>query len=156
MQDAMHHVPAIMVRSALVLLDNLHDPASSGPGADMLVIGAVKLFQRNASDADIRRAARVAAPAGTAPPASRSRARARVSPRRGEPCLAGGECPPRRRRSMTGPFILIIVGIIFLLGEPAFDLVGPPGSAVAHYWPLLLILWGVLKLIEHQRAKQEG
>jgi DUF4097 and DUF4098 domain-containing protein YvlB len=26
----------------------------------------------------------------------------------------------------------------------------------AHYWPLLLILWGVLKLVEHYQAKQEG
>jgi DUF4097 and DUF4098 domain-containing protein YvlB len=26
----------------------------------------------------------------------------------------------------------------------------------ANYWPVLLILWGVLKLIEHQRAQREG
>jgi len=64
--------------------------------------------------------------------------------------------PPRRRRSMTGPFILIIVGIIFLLGNLHLISWGRLGVLFAHYWPLLLILWGVLKLIEHQRAKQEG
>jgi DUF4097 and DUF4098 domain-containing protein YvlB len=64
--------------------------------------------------------------------------------------------PPRRRRSMTGPFILIIVGIVFLFGNLHLISWGRLGYLFAHYWPLLLILWGVLKLIEHQRAKQEG
>src|SRR6266481_8662732 len=64
--------------------------------------------------------------------------------------------PPRRRRSMTGPFILIIVGMIFLLGNLHLISWGRLGLLFAHYWPLLLILWGVLKLVEHQRAKQEG
>jgi hypothetical protein len=64
--------------------------------------------------------------------------------------------PPRRRRSMTGPVILIIIGIIFLLGNLHLISWGRLGSLFAHYWPLLLILWGVLKLVEHQRAKQEG
>jgi len=26
----------------------------------------------------------------------------------------------------------------------------------ANYWPALLIVWGVIKLIEHQRAQREG
>ena len=26
----------------------------------------------------------------------------------------------------------------------------------ANYWPVLLILWGVIKLIEHQQAQREG
>src|SRR6266850_2228096 len=64
--------------------------------------------------------------------------------------------PPRRRRSMTGPFILIIVGVIFLLGNLHLISWGRLGTWFAHYWPLLLILWGVLKLVEHNRAKQEG
>jgi Domain of unknown function (DUF5668) len=64
--------------------------------------------------------------------------------------------PPRRRRSMTGPFILIIVGVIFLLGNMHLISWGRLGVWFAHYWPLLLILWGVLKLVEHYRAKQEG
>jgi DUF4097 and DUF4098 domain-containing protein YvlB len=57
---------------------------------------------------------------------------------------------------MTGPFILIIVGFVFLLGNMHLISWGRLGVVFAHYWPLLLIVWGVLKLIEHQRAKQEG
>ncbi len=64
--------------------------------------------------------------------------------------------PPRRRRSMTGPFVLIIVGVIFLLGNLHLISWGRLGIWFAHFWPLLLILWGVLKLVEHQRAKREG
>src|SRR5215472_10169953 len=64
--------------------------------------------------------------------------------------------PPKRRRSMTGPFILIVVGLIFLLGNMHILSWGRLGWLFAHYWPLLLILWGVLKLVEHYRAKQEG
>jgi DUF4097 and DUF4098 domain-containing protein YvlB len=64
--------------------------------------------------------------------------------------------PPRRRRSMAGPMVLIIVGLIFLLGNMHLISWGRLGVLFAHYWPLLLILWGVLKLVEHQRAKQEG
>ena len=30
------------------------------------------------------------------------------------------------------------------------------GTWFAHYWPVLLILWGVVKLIEHQQAQREG
>ena len=64
--------------------------------------------------------------------------------------------PQRRRRSMTGPFILIVVGVIFLLGNMHLISWGRLGVWFAHYWPLLLILWGVLKLVEHYRAKREG
>lgn len=64
--------------------------------------------------------------------------------------------PPRRRRSMTGSVILIILGVIFLLGNLHLISWKTLGSWFAHYWPLLLILWGVLKLVEHYKAKQEG
>lgn len=64
--------------------------------------------------------------------------------------------PPRPRRSMTGPVILIILGLIFLFGNLHLISWGRLAIWFAHYWPLLLILWGVLKLVEHQRAKQEG
>src|SRR6266581_1909628 len=64
--------------------------------------------------------------------------------------------PPRRRRSMAGPFILIMVGVIFLLGNLHLISWGRLGVWFAHYWPLLLILSGVLKLVEHNTAKPEG
>lgn len=63
---------------------------------------------------------------------------------------------PRKRRSMTGPFVLIIVGVIFLLGNMHLISWGRLGVWFAHYWPLLLIIWGVIKLVEHYQAKQEG
>src|SRR5438477_9546922 len=64
--------------------------------------------------------------------------------------------PPRRRRSMSGPVILIILGLLFLLGNLRLISWKHIGSWFAHYWPLLLIVWGVLKLVEHYRAKREG
>jgi hypothetical protein len=64
--------------------------------------------------------------------------------------------PFRHRRSLAGPVVLIIVGLIFLLGNLHMISWGRLGSAFAHYWPLLLILWGVLKLIEHQQAQRDG
>lgn len=63
---------------------------------------------------------------------------------------------PRRRRSMTGPFVLIVVGMLFLFGNLHLISWARLGYLFAHYWPLLLIVWGVIKLVEHQRAKQQG
>lgn len=65
--------------------------------------------------------------------------------------------PPRRyRRSYSGPVVLIVLGIIFLLGNLHMLSWVRIGTLFAHYWPLLLILWGVVKLIEHQQAQREG
>jgi len=65
--------------------------------------------------------------------------------------------PPRRyRRSYSGPFVLIILGILFLLGNMHMLAWSRLGTWFAHYWPLLLILWGVLKLIEHQQSQRDG
>src|SRR3974390_164673 len=64
--------------------------------------------------------------------------------------------PPRPRRSMTGPVVLIVLGVLFLLGN--MHVVPWPhlASWFAHYWPVLLILWGIIKLVEYQRAKREN
>src|SRR6201988_4688364 len=64
--------------------------------------------------------------------------------------------PPHRHRSFAGPFVLIVLGIVFLLGTMRILSVGRLWHAFANYWPLLLIIWGVIKLIEHQRAQREG
>jgi DUF4097 and DUF4098 domain-containing protein YvlB len=64
--------------------------------------------------------------------------------------------PPRRRRSFAGPFVLIVLGVIFLLGTMHVLSVGRLWHLFANYWPVLLIIWGVVKLIEHQQAQREG
>jgi DUF4097 and DUF4098 domain-containing protein YvlB len=64
--------------------------------------------------------------------------------------------PPRRQRSFAGPFVLIIVGTIFLLGTMRVLSVSRLAHLFANYWPVLLILWGVIKLIEHLQAQREG
>ncbi len=50
------------------------------------------------------------------------------------------------RRSITGPLILLIVGGLFLWRNfhpevPVFEL-------LSQYWPFVLILWGVMRLVE--------
>jgi hypothetical protein len=64
--------------------------------------------------------------------------------------------PPRRRRSFAGPFVLILLGIVFLLGTMRVLSVGRLWHLFANYWPVLLILWGIGKLIEHYQAQREG
>jgi DUF4097 and DUF4098 domain-containing protein YvlB len=65
--------------------------------------------------------------------------------------------PPRRhRRSFAGPFVLITLGIIFLLGNLHMLAWARLGHLFAHYWPLLLILWGLIKLIEYHQAQRDG
>ena len=65
--------------------------------------------------------------------------------------------PPRRhRRSFAGPVVLIVLGIVFLMGNLHMLSWARLGTMFAHYWPALLILWGVLKLVEHQQAQRDG
>ena len=64
--------------------------------------------------------------------------------------------PPRPRRSLAGPVVLILVGIVFLLGTMGVLHWYMLGNWFAHYWPLLIIIWGIIKLIEHQQAQQSG
>jgi DUF4097 and DUF4098 domain-containing protein YvlB len=65
--------------------------------------------------------------------------------------------PPRhRRRSFAGPFVLIVLGIVFLMGNLHLLSWMRLGTLFAHYWPLLLILWGLIKLLEYQQAQREG
>jgi DUF4097 and DUF4098 domain-containing protein YvlB len=65
--------------------------------------------------------------------------------------------PPRRyRRSFSGPFVLIVVGLVFLLGSLHLISWMRLGTLFARYWPALLILWGVIKVIEYQQAQREG
>jgi DUF4097 and DUF4098 domain-containing protein YvlB len=64
--------------------------------------------------------------------------------------------PPRPPRSIAGAIVLILLGVLFLLGTMGVLNWHGLGLMFARYWPLLLILWGVIKLIEHQQAKRAG
>jgi DUF4097 and DUF4098 domain-containing protein YvlB len=61
-----------------------------------------------------------------------------------------------RRRSVAGPLVLIIIGVIFLLGN--MHLIAWPnlGHIFARYWPLLLILWGGIRLAEYYSDRSRG
>jgi DUF4097 and DUF4098 domain-containing protein YvlB len=58
--------------------------------------------------------------------------------------------------SFTGPIVLIVIGIIFLLEQMGVLHWRNLGYWFAHYWPLLLIFFGVVKLIEHLTAQRSG
>jgi DUF4097 and DUF4098 domain-containing protein YvlB len=64
--------------------------------------------------------------------------------------------PPRPPRSIAGAIVLILIGIVFLLGT--MGIVNWHGLSVlfGKFWPLLLILWGIIKLIEHEQSKRAG
>src|SRR6185312_2594862 len=62
--------------------------------------------------------------------------------------------PPRYQRSLAGPIVLIVIGCLFLLHNFGVHL--PSWRAFGRFWPLLLILWGVIKLVEHANANRQG
>jgi DUF4097 and DUF4098 domain-containing protein YvlB len=64
--------------------------------------------------------------------------------------------PPRYRRSFSGPILLISIGTVFLLGTMGVLDWHNLGHWFAHYWPVLLIVAGVIKLIEYQQAQRQG
>jgi DUF4097 and DUF4098 domain-containing protein YvlB len=64
--------------------------------------------------------------------------------------------PPPHRRSFAGPVILIALGVLFLLGNMGYVGWGRLAHWFAHYWPILLILWGFIKLVEYKQAQREG
>jgi len=64
--------------------------------------------------------------------------------------------PPYRPRSVSGPIILISIGIVFLLGTMGYLRWSNLGHWFAHYWPLILIAAGVIKLVEYQNAQRHG
>ena len=73
--------------------------------------------------------------------------------------MASPMIPPTPRvphRSIAGPVVLILMGILFLLGTMGIMDIHHLGSLFARFWPALLILWGVLKLIEYEQAKRLG
>jgi len=74
------------------------------------------------------------------------------------PMMLPPQIPPPHvpRRSIAGPVVLILMGVLFLLGTMGIMDIHHLGSLFARFWPALLILWGVLKLIEYEQAKRYG
>jgi hypothetical protein len=64
--------------------------------------------------------------------------------------------PRPRHRSFAGPLVLIVLGTVFLLGNLHMISWARMWHLFAHYWGALLILWGLIKLIEHLQAQREG
>ncbi len=58
------------------------------------------------------------------------------------------------RRSLAGPLILIVVGLVFLLRNIGVHI--PVWHFFGRFWPVLIILWGVIALIEHFTALNRG
>ncbi len=61
-----------------------------------------------------------------------------------------------RRRSIAGPIVLIALGVLFLLGNMHMITWARLAFLWARYWPVLIILWGVIKLIEHMSDQRQG
>jgi putative adhesin/cell wall-active antibiotic response 4TMS protein YvqF len=61
-----------------------------------------------------------------------------------------------RRRSLAGPVVLIAIGVIFLLGNMHYLSWASLHHYFARYWPALLILWGLVKLLEHWQDTRAG
>jgi DUF4097 and DUF4098 domain-containing protein YvlB len=64
--------------------------------------------------------------------------------------------PRRQRRSVAGPVVLILLGVVLLLTTMRVLHPQPLLHWFGTYWPALIILWGVIKLIEYQQAQKEG
>lgn len=70
-----------------------------------------------------------------------------------------GQIPDYRgghHRSIVGAIVLIGIGILFLLENMGLWEWHDLGYWFAHYWPLLLILWGIVHLLEYYDARRRG
>ena len=58
------------------------------------------------------------------------------------------------RSSILGGALLILLGVLFLFARWNPDL--HIWHVFWHYWPVLIILWGIAKLVDHLNAHSEG
>lgn len=61
-----------------------------------------------------------------------------------------------QRRSIFGPILLIAIGVMFLLVQFHVLPVANAWRLFADYWPVLLIVWGLAKLIDYFSATSSG
>jgi DUF4097 and DUF4098 domain-containing protein YvlB len=62
----------------------------------------------------------------------------------------------RRPRSLFGPVLLIAIGVLFLLRTMGYISMRGFWPWFGHYWPVLLIIWGAVALVEHLIASRSG
>lgn len=62
----------------------------------------------------------------------------------------------RRHRSLFGPVVLIALGVLFLLRNFGIISTHAFWFWFSNYWPVLLILLGVIRLAEYMWARQSG
>jgi len=74
------------------------------------------------------------------------------------PPLMPPPMPPirRQRRPVAGQVVLILLGVVLLLTTMHVLHPQPLLRWFGTYWPALIILWGVIKLVEYQQAQREG
>jgi DUF4097 and DUF4098 domain-containing protein YvlB len=60
----------------------------------------------------------------------------------------------QQRRSILSGLLLIVLGIVFLLYrfEPQLNI----GRLIWRFWPVLFIVWGVAKLVDHLASRRSG
>ena len=61
---------------------------------------------------------------------------------------------PQQRSSIFAGLLLILLGVLFLLHR--FDPELGIGHLIGRYWPILLIVWGIAKLVDHLTAERAG
>src|SRR5262249_46391894 len=64
--------------------------------------------------------------------------------------------PRPRRRRFAGAVVLILLGIVLLLSTTGVLHGYRLWHIYGKFWPALIILWGIIKLVEHQQAQREG
>ena len=64
--------------------------------------------------------------------------------------------PYRRHRSIAGPIVLITLGVLLLLANIGVLTWSRLDYYFERFWPLLIILWGVIKLFEYMAARRGG
>lgn len=62
--------------------------------------------------------------------------------------------PYRYRRSIAGPLILILIGVLFMARNFGWHF--PIWHWFGRWWPVVLIVWGVIILIENTTASRSG
>jgi DUF4097 and DUF4098 domain-containing protein YvlB len=70
--------------------------------------------------------------------------------------MTDGRIHSYRPRSLFGPLMVAAIGVIFLLRNLGLISYNVVGWWFSRYWPLLLILWGAVKLLEYALARKRN